>query len=211
MQIALDQWRADAARQGLSINYQGVGSTAGRQFYIINQVDFAASEIPFQPDELAQLRSSTSSYQYLPDVAGGTALMYNLKDASGHQVNNLQLSAGTIAKIFAGKITAWNDPAITRRQPAAGAALDAALPGDPLRRVGHLGQAGRLPGARGAVDLGPVRSAVPACALPLQFWPNFPGAVAVRGSDGMANYISNPSVGQGASATSRPATSTSTR
>ena len=33
VQIALDQWRADAARQGLSINYQGVGSTAGRQFY----------------------------------------------------------------------------------------------------------------------------------------------------------------------------------
>ena len=33
--------------------------------------------------------------------------------------------------------------------------------------------------------------------LPLQFWPNIPRAVAVRGSDGMANYISNPSVGQG--------------
>ena len=60
VQIALDQWRADAARQGLSINYQGVGSTAGRQFYIIGQVDFAASEIPFLPDEVAQLRSSTS-------------------------------------------------------------------------------------------------------------------------------------------------------
>ncbi|MGN6330203.1 MAG: phosphate ABC transporter substrate-binding protein PstS, partial [Motilibacteraceae bacterium] len=44
--IALDQWRADAARLGLSINYQAVGSTAGRQFYIVNQVDFAASEIP---------------------------------------------------------------------------------------------------------------------------------------------------------------------
>ena len=32
---------------------------------------------------------------------------------------------------------------------------------------------------------------------PVQFWPNFPGAVAVRGSDGVANYISNPSVGPG--------------
>ena len=56
VQIALDQWRADVARQGLSINYQGVGSTAGRQFYVIGQVDFAASEIPFLPDELAQMR-----------------------------------------------------------------------------------------------------------------------------------------------------------
>ncbi len=89
VQIALDQWRADASRQGLSINYQGVGSTAGRQFFIINQVDFAASEIPFLPDELSQLRSEHKTYQYLPDVAGGTAVMYNLKDASGHQVNNI--------------------------------------------------------------------------------------------------------------------------
>src|ERR1700733_2354909 len=52
VQIALDQWRADIARQGFSINYQGVGSSAGRQFYIDNTVDFAASEIPFQSDEL---------------------------------------------------------------------------------------------------------------------------------------------------------------
>ena len=32
-QIAVDQWRADVARQGLVINYQGVGSTAGRVAY----------------------------------------------------------------------------------------------------------------------------------------------------------------------------------
>ena len=74
VQIALDQWRADAARTGLNINYQGVGSTAGRQFFIIGQVDFAASEIPFLPDEVRQLRGAHKSYQYLPDVAGGTAV-----------------------------------------------------------------------------------------------------------------------------------------
>ena len=47
VQIALDQWRADVARQGISVNYQGVGSTSGRVFYYQNQIDFAASEIPF--------------------------------------------------------------------------------------------------------------------------------------------------------------------
>ena len=40
-QIAVDQWRADVARQGLSINYQGNGSTAGRVFYYSDQLDFA--------------------------------------------------------------------------------------------------------------------------------------------------------------------------
>ena len=122
--------------------------------------------------------------------------MYNLKDASGHEVTNLQLSPGTIAKIFTGEITDWDDPAITRRQPAAGAAFDAARPRDPLRRVGDVGPARRLPGARGGVDLGPVRSAAPRAAA-AQFWPDFPRAVAERGSDGVANYMANPSVGQG--------------
>src|SRR5262245_21882873 len=57
VQIDLDQWRVDIARQGLTITYNGVGSSTGRQFFINNQVDFAASEIPFLPDEVAALNS----------------------------------------------------------------------------------------------------------------------------------------------------------
>ena len=49
-----------------------------------NLIDFAATEIPYQPDELAQYHAELGgrfrSYQYLPDVAGGTAFMYNLVD-----------------------------------------------------------------------------------------------------------------------------------
>src|SRR5690242_10206023 len=36
-QVALDQWRADYARLGYQIEYSGVGSSAGRNFYIINE------------------------------------------------------------------------------------------------------------------------------------------------------------------------------
>ena len=46
--IAVTQWAADVARQGLSVNFQPNGSTAGRVFYYSSQVDFAVSEIPFQ-------------------------------------------------------------------------------------------------------------------------------------------------------------------
>ena len=53
--IALAQWQADAARFGLSINYQSIGSAAGRQFFIIGETDFAASEIPFDSGEVSQL------------------------------------------------------------------------------------------------------------------------------------------------------------
>jgi len=196
VQIALDQWRADASRQGLSINYQGVGSTAGRQFFIINQVDFAASEIPFLPEELAQLRSKHKHFQYLPDVAGGTALMYNLKDASGHQVNNLRLSAPTIAKIFTGQITSWNDPAIKADNPGLH------LPSQhltPVIRSDGSGTSAKLADylAHEAPSIWNPFAAQNSVTLPVQFWPNLPGMVAVRGSDGMANYISNSSVGSG--------------
>lgn len=124
-QIAVDQWRADVARQGLVVNYQGVGSTAGRVAYYQAQVDFAVSEIPFQAasydrsgnllaDE-TQLAASRP-YAYLPIVAGGTSFMYNLK-ANGQRVTDLKLSPSTVAKIFTGQINMWNDPAIVADNP----------------------------------------------------------------------------------------------
>jgi ABC-type phosphate transport system substrate-binding protein len=120
-QIAIDQWRADVAKFGLSINYQGNGSTTGRLNYIDGITDFGASEIPFQPASLDRNGQTVYSeidqaakrpYAYLPDVAGGTSLLYHL-DINGSRITNLRLSGETIAKIFTGGITNWDDPAIT--------------------------------------------------------------------------------------------------
>ncbi len=124
-QIAVDQWRADVARQGLSINYQGVGSTSGRVFYYQDQVDFAVSEIPFTAAYHDATGTATTNevalaahrpYAYLPIVAGGTSFMYHL-DINGHRVTSLRLAPETIAKIFTGVITKWNDHAITLDNP----------------------------------------------------------------------------------------------
>ena len=113
-QIAVDQWRADVkTRENLKINFTGTGSSAGRSLYYQGKIDFAVSEIPFQPDEVAILNAGQKSFQYLPIVAGGTALMYNIKDVANRQVTNLQLSPETIAGIFTGSITNWSDPKIT--------------------------------------------------------------------------------------------------
>ncbi|MFZ9676007.1 MAG: substrate-binding domain-containing protein [Ilumatobacteraceae bacterium] len=124
-QIAVDQWRADVARQGLVVNYQGVGSTAGRVAYYQAQVDFAVSEIPFQSAQYdrqgnlladeTQLAASRP-FAYLPIVAGGTSFMYNLK-ANGQRITDLKLSPTTVAKIFTGQINMWNDPAIVADNP----------------------------------------------------------------------------------------------
>ena len=96
-----------------------------------------------------------------------------------------------------GKITNWNEPGDRGRQPGAQVPQPAPDAGHPLRRLGHHRQAGRLPGAQVRRRSGTRSPGSTSVTLPVQFWPNFPGAVAVRGSDGVANYVSNTSVGHG--------------
>lgn len=118
-QNALDQWRKNvAANYGMTVNYSGVGSSAGRRDFIAGTVDFAVSEIPFQakPEDGSAPESPPGGYAYMPIVAGGTAFMYNLK-ISGKRVTNLRLSGDVIAKIFTGTIVKWNDPAIVADNP----------------------------------------------------------------------------------------------
>ena len=119
-QNALDQWRKNVATNyGMTINYSGTGSSAGRRDFIAGQVDFAVSEIPFQlkpEDGSAPEKPAADSFAYMPIVAGGTAFMYNLK-IGGKKVTNLQLSGETVTKIFTGVITNWNDPVIAADNP----------------------------------------------------------------------------------------------
>lgn len=119
-QNALDQWRKNVANNyGMTVNYSGTGSSAGRNDFINQTVDFAVSEIPFQgqPEDGSPPEKPTTGYAYMPIVAGGTSLMYNLK-IGGKRVTNLRLSGEVIAKIFSGQIAKWNDPAIQADNPA---------------------------------------------------------------------------------------------
>ena len=118
-QNALDQWRKNvASNYGMTVNYSGTGSSAGRTDFINQTVDFAISEIPFQskPEDGSAPEVPPVSYAYMPIVAGGTSLMYNLK-IGGKRVTNLRLSGEVIAKIFTGQITKWNDPAVQADNP----------------------------------------------------------------------------------------------
>lgn len=111
---ALDQWRRNVANNyGMTVNFSGTGSSAGRADFIKGTVDFAVSEIPFQaaPEDGSAPERSDRPYAYLPIVAGGTALMYNLV-ISGKRVTDLKLSGEVVTKIFTGQISRWNDPAI---------------------------------------------------------------------------------------------------
>ena len=126
-QNALDQWRKNvASNYGMTVNYSGTGSSAGRTDFRNSTVDFAISEIPFQdnPEDGSAPETTFSDgtplqgrFAYMPIVAGGTSLMYNLK-IGGKRVTNLRLSGEVIAKIFSGQISKWNDPAIQADNPA---------------------------------------------------------------------------------------------
>jgi phosphate ABC transporter phosphate-binding protein len=114
---AINQWIQGVIPQGITVNYSADGSSAGRALFSQGTVDWAASEIPYGVQDGTNYDPPpTRGYTYMPDTAGGLAFMYNLS-IGGQLVTNLRLSGATIAGIFTGKITVWNDPAIAADNP----------------------------------------------------------------------------------------------
>jgi phosphate transport system substrate-binding protein len=202
-QIAVDQWRADVARQGLTVNYQGVGSTSGRVFYYQDQVDFAVSEIPFQAqvkdtsgnviyyDEIS--RAAHRPYAYMPIVAGGTSFMYHL-DINGQRVTNLNLTGDAIAKIFTGVITFWDNPEIKATNPTIPLPHLAIRPvirsdgsGTSAQFTAYM--ASQTPAVWNAfcAKVGIHLNPCPSTSL----YPPFDGSVAQQYSDGVSGYVAS--------------------
>ena len=115
---AIDQWKTNVAQYGMRISFTGSGSSDGRNQFKAGQVDFAVSEIPYGLTDggVRDVPPKEGTYAYMPIVAGGTSLMYNLK-IGGKRVTNLRLSGEVVTKIFTGAITSWADPAIARDNP----------------------------------------------------------------------------------------------
>jgi phosphate transport system substrate-binding protein len=111
------QWIKDytAACTGATVDYQGIGSGAGIKQFGSGTIDFAGSDSTMKPDEQTAADATCGSPAiHLPVTAGGIAIAYNLKD-----VKDLQLSPVTIAGIFQGTITKWDDAAIKADNPGA--------------------------------------------------------------------------------------------
>lgn len=103
---------------GARINYQSVGSGAGIRQIKAKTVDFGASDMPLKDEELAK-----DGLVQFPTVIGGVVPVINIKGIAPGQV---KLTGQALADIYLGKITKWNDPALTALNP--GVALpDAAI------------------------------------------------------------------------------------
>ncbi|PZF80768.1 phosphate ABC transporter substrate-binding protein PstS [Jiangella anatolica] len=116
-QNAVEAWRRNVEQFGMTVNFAGNGSSRGRAEFREGTVDFGVSEIPYGiRDGNNEDPPPSRAYAYMPIVAGGTSIMYNLT-IGAQRVTNLRLSGATIARIFTGQITHWNDPAIREDNP----------------------------------------------------------------------------------------------
>jgi phosphate transport system substrate-binding protein len=110
-QILYERWfkeynRADPSQE---VSYQGVGSGTGIKDFIAHTVDFGASDAAMSDAEMAKVPEGVF---LLPMTAGSIVITYNLPG-----VSHLKLSRKAYVDIFLGKITKWNDPAITADNP----------------------------------------------------------------------------------------------
>ena len=94
----------------VQINYQSIGSGGGIRQVLNGTVDFGASDGPMSDEQLAQAKTKIL---HIPTVLGAVVPAYNVPGISGE----VKFTPEALAGIFLGKITNWNDPAITKVNP----------------------------------------------------------------------------------------------
>ncbi|HZD26020.1 MAG TPA: extracellular solute-binding protein, partial [Alphaproteobacteria bacterium] len=94
---------------GVKLNYQSIGSGGGIKQIKANTVDFGASDAPLKKDELDK-----AGLVQWPMIMGGVVLVANVP---GLKPGELKLTGPLVADIYLGKVTSWNDPAITKLNP----------------------------------------------------------------------------------------------
>lgn len=95
----------------LTVSYEAVGSGGGREQFLSGGVQFAGTDSPLKPEEVtaATDRCYGGDVLELPLYISPIAVVYNLPNLAADNVN---MSAETLAKVFSGQITKWNDPEI---------------------------------------------------------------------------------------------------
>jgi phosphate transport system substrate-binding protein len=95
----------------VSVNYSPLGSGAGIQQFIKKTVDFGASDVPMASPDITSAGGPDALTQ-IPVTLGAVSIAYNVTG-----VSSLNLDPDTLAKIFLGHITKWNDSAIATLNP----------------------------------------------------------------------------------------------
>ncbi len=91
----------------VTVNYQSIGSGGGIKQFSARTVDFGATDVPMNAEELAGAKDPVLQ---IPVTLGGAAIAYNLPSVNA----TVKLTRQAVADIFLGKITKWNDPQIAK-------------------------------------------------------------------------------------------------
>jgi phosphate transport system substrate-binding protein len=108
------KWFDEYAKQtGVRFNYQSIGSGGGIRQFTEGTVDFGATDGPMTDE---QIKAVNGNVLHVPTVMGSVVLTYNLADVGNAK---LRLDAPTIADIYLGRLTKWNDRRIAQLNPEA--------------------------------------------------------------------------------------------
>ena len=104
------KWFSDynKLRPEVRFNYQSIGSGGGIKQITERTVDFGASDAPMSDEELAKVQGGL---QHVPTVLGAVVVTYNAP------IEGLKLTQETVAGLFLGTITKWNDPKLAQDNP----------------------------------------------------------------------------------------------
>ena len=104
---------AYARHTGVRINYQSIGSGGGIRQFTEGTVDFGATDGPMKDDQIAAVNGNVL---HVPTVLGAVVVTYNLSELSG---TPLRFDGATLADIFMGRITKWDDTRLAALNPGA--------------------------------------------------------------------------------------------
>jgi phosphate transport system substrate-binding protein len=160
---------------GAQINYQAIGSGGGIEQFTSQTVDFGATDVPLQSDEISNLPSQ--NYIEFPTALGAVVFAYNVQGVD----SGLKLDGKTVADIFLGNITKWNDQAIASQNPGV------TLPDESIQTVHRSDESGTT-----AVWTGWLSAESPewASKVGADKAVQWPGGTGASGNDGVAAGIS---------------------
>ena len=176
------QWGSTLSSHGLNVNYQATGSGAGVAALQAGTVDFAGSDPPMKPSEIAAAKGPVAMF---PVAFGAITVSYHLSGVK----SGLKLDGPTIANIFLGKIKTWNDPAIKALNPGI------SLPSSPITVVHRSDSSGTTKGFTTFLsDYSPAWTAAAGPPDKIVKWPIGTGA---KGNAGVAAAVQQTSGGIG--------------
>jgi phosphate transport system substrate-binding protein len=106
------KWASEYAKKtGVKINYQSIGSGGGIRQFTAGTVDFGATDGPMTAEQMGTVQGKVL---HIPTVMGAVVLTYNLAAVGSVK---LKFDGPTIADIYLGKLTKWNDRRIAALNP----------------------------------------------------------------------------------------------